>query len=235
MIHNRFEVMSRVIAFGALLFVAACGQNEPAGETKTETVTAADKSAEATTASASETVSESFNAGEGTWGDIVYGADDAPVTVIEYASLTCPHCASFSMQVFPKIKKEYIDTGKVRFLYRNFLLNRVDMAASTVARCGDMEMSKKLMKVFFSRQNEWIRGENPTDGLAALARRTVNMSRVDFDRCLSNTDMHKSLVKMTADGRNEFNISGTPTIIVNDTVLENSAWETVKEAIDGKL
>lgn len=229
MTHYKFGFARHLLAILSIVLVTACSEAEtadgPVAVGKSETA--------AEPAPLPEAATESM--GSGTWGDIVYGNADAPVTVIEYASLTCPHCATFAMQTFPKIKADYIDSGKVRFVYRNFLLNRVDLAASTVARCGDDTTTKHLMKVFFGRQMEWLRAEDPLDGLAAIARRTANMSRVQFDQCLSNKDMHKSLVEMTTAGRNEFNISGTPTVIVNGKVLDGNSWDAVKEGIEAAL
>ena len=227
--HKKYhEIFKAIGAASVLLMVAACGDS------------GADKQTEATPpteAAANPSIDTAVSADHsvGTWGDIVYGSADAPVTVIEYASLTCPHCASFARDIFPKIKAEYIDTGKVKFLYRNFLLNRLDLAASTVARCGDMKQTKKLMSVLFSRQNEWARAEDPQDALASLARRTVNMSRTDFDRCLSNVDMHKNLVAMTSKGADTFKVSGTPSVLVNGVMTENYGFEAVKKAIDAAL
>ncbi|MBL4838103.1 MAG: DsbA family protein [Kordiimonadaceae bacterium] len=221
--------MTKTLAAGlALLFIAACGES---GADKADTSAT---SPEVTTGVTSNLATVDTQR-EGTWGDISYGSADAPVTVIEYASLTCPHCATFKRTVFKKIKEEYIDTGKVRFVYRNYLLNRVDLAASTIARCGNMAQTKKLMDVYFDRQGEWMRGENPQDELAKLARRTVNMSRVQFDKCLSNKEMHKNLAKMSGDGRKEFNIQATPTVIVAGVVSDSLAWEDIKKAIDAKL
>lgn len=222
------DMFKAVSAASALLLVAACGDS---GTDSAATSDASSTAAGATTTEAAATVDRSV----GTWGDIVYGSEDAPVTVIEYASLTCPHCAGFARETFPKIKEEYIDTGKVKFVYRNFLLNRVDMAASTVARCGDMKKTKKLMNVFFSRQNEWMRAENPQDALASLARRTVNMSRTEFDRCLSNVDMHKNLVQMSSDGTEQFGVTGTPSVIVEGEMTDNYGFEAIKKAIDDAL
>ncbi|MFC3053128.1 thioredoxin domain-containing protein [Kordiimonas pumila] len=229
MIHNKFDIVLRFLVGGLLLAVAACDESETAKTDTAETVNTPVAESEAS-ATASAEQAEGI-----TWGDITYGAADAPVTLIEYASLTCPHCAHFATEIFPKIEENYIATGKVKLIYRNFLLNRVDMAASTVARCGDEETAKKLMKVFFSRQAEWMREKDPVDGLAALARRTVNMSRTTFDRCLSNTEMHKHLVKMTTDGKDEFEITGTPTIIVDGTVQEKYEWDDLAAAIEDAL
>ncbi len=174
--------------------------------------------------------------GAGTWGDIVYGDPDAPVEITEYASLTCPHCARFAADIFPKIKENYIDTGKVKFIYRNFVMNKYDMAASAVARCKSPEVTKKLMSVFFARQSAWVGAEDRVGALANLARRAGGISRTEFDRCVANQEMQKHLVKMGQDGAVRYKVNATPTILVDgDKVEQTNDWEAVKAAIDAAL
>ena len=174
--------------------------------------------------------------GKGVWGDIVYGDPNAPVEIIEYASLTCPHCANFAANIFPKIKENYIDTGKVKFIYRNYVMNKYDMAASAVARCKSPEVSKKLMSVFFARQAAWLGTEDREGALANLARRAGGISRTEFDRCVANQEMQKHLVKMTSDGAVRYNVNATPTLLVDGSkVLQTNDWEVVKAAIDAQL
>jgi len=169
---------------------------------------------------------------EGVWGDIVYGKADAPVTIVEYASLTCPHCANFSKNTFPKVKEEFINTGKVRFIYRNYVMNGADMVASAVARCRDMETAKRLMKVYFSRQREWASAEDLNGALASLARRTANMSRTEFDSCASNRGLMASLTEMTKNGREQFRVVATPTIFVDGVSVDDFQWENLKAVIE---
>lgn len=189
-------------------------------------------------ASTSETASEPVEVvdygqnQEGTWGDIVYGNPDAPVTVVEYASLVCSHCASYYKDEFPEFTKKYIETGKVKFVFRNYLLGRLDMVASSIARCGTEDEAKKLIKLFFDRQYEWSRSEDPEGALASLARRAVNMSRVKFDKCLSNSAMHKNLAQMTKVGGSQYNIGSTPSFIVGDEKLEFKTFDELREQMD---
>lgn len=214
----------KVALFGAaFLVVSACGD---ASNTNSDT--------EATSApDAGTEVPEGANA-EMTWGDIVYGDPNAPIEIIEYASLTCPHCASFATQVFPKIKENYIDTGKVKFVYRNFVMNKYDMAASVAARCKSPEVAKRLMSVFFSQQNQWTRAQDPAAALAAIARRAGGISRTEFDRCVSDQEMQKHLVKMGQDGNVRYEITGTPTIILNGDKVDNFSWENLQTLIEAE-
>ncbi len=173
--------------------------------------------------------------GEGTWGDIVYGDPNAPVVVIEYASFTCPACANFAINIFPKIKENYIDAGKIKFVYRNLVRDQYDMAASLVARCRTPDVAKHLTKIFFERQRDWTGAEDKVAGLAMLARRAVGMSRIQVDRCIANTDMQQHLVKMTQGAAVRYNASATPTIIVDGSKVGVASLENIKAVIDAKL
>ena len=230
------QVKTMMLAAGLSILVAACGQAEDTGTATSAATETAESQAQGTESAAPQQSADSSatTQSEGTWGDLVYGSPDAPVEVIEYASLTCPHCATFAATVFPQIKEKYIDTGKVRFVYRNFLLNQVDLAASTVARCGDEESTKKIMKTLFARQGVWLRAQNPLDGLAEQLRK-FGMSRTQFDRCMSNRDMHVNLVQMTQDGQKKYQVNATPTIIVNGAKLDTTSFDKISESIDDAL
>ena len=172
----------------------------------------------------------------GVWGDIVYGDPDAPIELIEYASLTCPHCARFAADIFPKIQAEYIDTGKVKFIYRNYVMNPYDMAASVAARCKTPDVAKRLMKVYFDRQSAWLGAEDKVGALAGLARRAGGISRTQFDRCTANRDMQQHLAKMTQDGAARYRVNATPTLLVDGSKVEaTNDWEAVKAAIEAEL
>jgi len=221
MIYKKYQKSIRMIGAVAGLFIlAACGDS---GGTESSLVIDADD-----LLAASFTVEGKSS---GTWGDIVYGADDAPVTVIEYASLTCPHCATFANTIFPDLKKEFIDTGKIKFIYRNYIFNGSDMMASTVARCRDMETTKRLMKVFFSRQSEWSRDQDLNGALASLVRRHANMSRAEFDRCASDREQMANLTKMTQSAR-DFRVASTPTVFVDGVSVDDYRWENLKAVLE---
>ena len=208
-------------AIAALAMLAACGD-------KSDDKAASE--AEAVSMAPTE-VSADLVAEQGTWGDILYGNPDAPVTMVEYASLTCPHCATFAKDYFPEFKKKYVDTGKVKVLYRNFVMNRVDLVASAAARCGDMEVTHKLMSLFFARQRDWAGAQNPVDELASLARR-VGISRTEFDRCVNNKDMHKHLMSLTKTAVDDYNVNSTPSFFVDGERIEFVTMDDWKEAVD---
>lgn len=216
----------------ALLGLAACSDSGGDAETADPAVVAEGEAASA--AEAQELAAAA--GGEGVWGDIVYGDPDAPVEIIEYASLTCPHCARFAADIFPKIEAEYINTGKVKFIYRNYVMNPYDMTASIAARCKTPDVAKRLMKVYFDRQSAWISAEDRVDALAGLARRAGGISRTQFDRCIANRDMQQHLAKMTQDGAARYNVNATPTLLVDGSKVDaTNDWNAVKAAIDAEL
>lgn len=152
-------------------------------------------------------------------GGISMGNPDAKVTIIEYASLTCPHCAEFEHNVLSALKDRYIKTGKVRFEFRNYVMNRYDLAVSSLIRCKGAEQFFPLSDLFFSSQRQWLANsrnapDQVIDDIAAVARK-AGISRTEFDRCLADRDLQTHLVEMTTRGQNEWQITGTPTIIVD--------------------
>ncbi|GHF24820.1 thiol-disulfide oxidoreductase [Kordiimonas sediminis] len=212
---------------GIALFVTACSEAEdaPAENTEAQAV-AASATQDATAPSAAQS--------DMTYGDIVYGSPDAPIEIIEYASLTCGHCGTFANTIFPTIKEKYIDTGKVRFIYRHMEGNRIGLAAATVARCGNDEETKVLLKALFAKQAQWLQSQNPLDGMASVLLR-FGISRTKFDRCLSNTEMHKEIVEQSRHGTEVYNVTATPTLIVNGAKVDDYRLEPLSKLIDDTL
>ncbi len=206
-------------AFGAALLLAACGDSgeKPASNDGQQASTEADAP-----------VVDVASKTEGTWGPIVYGDPNAPVEIHEFASLTCPHCANFANNFYPKLKEQLLDTGKAKLVYHNYIMNRIDIVASAAARCGDAETTKKLMKVYFARQGDWARSKAPVDELASLARR-AGISRTEFDRCVSDDDMLKHLMAMTKEAVEKHKITLTPSFMVEGELLDFSSFD---EAIE---
>jgi protein-disulfide isomerase len=157
-------------------------------------------------------------------GDMSMGPDAAKVTVIEYASATCPHCAAFYNDVFPTLKKEYIDTGKIHFIFREFPHNDAALAAFMVARCAPKEKYFPLVDVFFSTQPEWT--QDPLAGLNKIAQQ-AGFTKESFDACLKNEVVAKNIldVRKTADG---LGVTGIPTFFINGEMLE-SGEKTIEQ------
>ncbi|GHF24814.1 disulfide bond formation protein DsbD [Kordiimonas sediminis] len=216
---------------GIALFVTACSEAEEASVENSEVQPEVKAMA---TSAAPDAPASAAQQSDMTYGDIVYGSPDAPVEIIEYASLTCVHCGTFANTIFPTIKEKYIDTGKVRFIYRHMEGNRVGLAASTVARCGNDEETKALVKALFAKQSQWLQSQNPLDGMASVLLR-YGVSRTKFDRCLSNTEMHKEIVEQSRHGTDAYNVTAIPTLIVNGAKADDYRLEPLSKMIEDAL
>lgn len=167
-------------------------------------------------------------------GDMVMGAADAPVTIIEYASLTCPHCARFHAETLPKLKESYVDTGKVKYVFRDFPLDRVALTAAMVARCAGPSRYFGFLDVFFRQQAQWAAGNDPqkmVDSLKRLAR-LGGMSEAQFDACIQNREVQDAILAQRLGGEKEFGVSSTPTLIINGRKHAGAlSFEEIEKAI----
>ncbi len=167
--------------------------------------------------------------------EMVIGRDDAPVTMVEYSSLACPHCAAFHRDVLPKIKEGYIDTGKVRLVYRDFPLGGLALAAAMLARCGGREKYFGFLEVLFRSQAQWSRSDNPRRELARVAR-FGGISQKDFEACLVNEPLMADIRERAADAQQKFGIDSTPTFIIEgEKVLGARPFEDFRDVIEKAL
>jgi protein-disulfide isomerase len=145
------------------------------------------------------------------------GDPKAPITVIEYASMTCPHCAHFSMTTFPELKKRYIDTGKVYYIFREFPLDDLAAAGSMLARCSGSENYFPLVETLFASQRDWV-VQKPRAPLLAIVKQT-GMSEEAFDACLANQQMAQDIEKVRGDASKKFGVQSTPTFFINGKMV----------------
>jgi protein-disulfide isomerase len=157
--------------------------------------------------------------------DLVLGKADAPVTIIEYASMTCPHCANFHKTTYPALKTKYIDTGKVRFIFREFPLDDLAVAASMLARCAGGEKSIALIDVLFASQDKWAVRE-PIPALLQIAKQ-AGFTQASFDECLKDQKLYNNILAMRERGSKEFKVESTPTLFVNGKLQKGGA--TIEE------
>jgi protein-disulfide isomerase len=152
--------------------------------------------------------------------DMVMGAPDAPITIIEYASLTCPHCAKLHIETMPRLKAEYIDTGKLKLVFRDFPLDRIALNAAMLARCAGPERFFTFIDVFFAQQANWLRGNSADQIMGSLRRlaRTGGMTEAAMDACLANTEMQNAVLSQSMTGEREHKVQSTPTLVINGTV-----------------
>jgi protein-disulfide isomerase len=146
--------------------------------------------------------------------DIPEGNPKAPVTVIEYASFTCPHCGHFMNDVFPSIEKNYIETGKVRWIYRDFPLDKLAVYASVLARCGGAAHYYGFVKVLFEQQTDWVLAAKPMNALKQIGR-LGGVSDQAFTACMEDKTLMDAPLKSRLQGENKYKIDATPTFIIN--------------------
>lgn len=151
----------------------------------------------------------------------VLGKADAPVTIIEFASLTCPHCKNFDLNVLPKLKAAYIDTGKVKFIYRDFPLDGRALLAAMVARCAPKERYFAFLDALYRGQDTWARAQDAIQALGQMAR-VGGMSQEDFDACIKNKDLFEAIKKDALDGEAKYKIESTPTFIINGKKMDGA-------------
>jgi protein-disulfide isomerase len=152
--------------------------------------------------------------------DHTFGNPKAGVTVIEYASPTCPICANFTMNLYPKLKSDYIDKGRIFYVYRTFLRNPDDLSAEKLARCLPKDKYMAFMDLLFRSQQKWDYefGVPSPDGVhTALLQLvgTMGMPAADADRCIADRKEEDALVKVGVDGETKYKVGGTPTFVIN--------------------
>jgi len=151
----------------------------------------------------------------GSLPDMSLGSQDAPNVIVEYASMTCPHCAQFDKVVFPEIKTKYIDTGKARLIFREFPLDGLAARASMLARCAGPDRYFAMIDVMFQTQPNWVvEGPEALDHLLQLARQ-AGFSKEKFDACLADKDLFKKIVDERQRANDVFQVDSTPTFFVN--------------------
>jgi protein-disulfide isomerase len=154
--------------------------------------------------------------------DLVLGKADAPVTIIEYASMTCPHCANFHKTTYPALKTKYIDTGKVRFIFREFPLDDLAAAASMLARCAGPDKAMTLIDVLFASQDKWAGVREPIPPLLQIAKQ-AGFTQASFDECLKDQKLYNNILAVRERGSKEFKVESTPTLFVNGKMQKGGA------------
>jgi len=158
---------------------------------------------------------------EMTLKDRVIGNPDAPITIIEYASLTCGHCAAFHKNTMPRLKRDWLDTGRAKLVYRDFPLDNNAATAAVIARCAPEDRYYSLLSVFFSRQSSWARMDDPVPVLAQLAE-SRGLTRQQIDACLDDGDLLDGVLQSRIVGQQRHGIDSTPTFVVGERVINGA-------------
>ncbi|HHL22711.1 MAG TPA: DsbA family protein [Aliiroseovarius sp.] len=169
--------------------------------------------------------------------DMQMGQADAPVTVIEYASYTCPHCARFHEEVFPLLKSEYIDTGKVLFIHREIFFDRFGLWAAMLARCGDGTRYFGMNDLIYGTQRDWLGSREPQEVVANLRKMGI-LAGLEADQitaCLEDRELAQSLIAAFQTHADADGIDSTPTFIIDGEKYPNMAWADMKAIIEEKL
>ncbi|MDO9524258.1 MAG: DsbA family protein [Gemmobacter sp.] len=169
--------------------------------------------------------------------DMVLGNPESPVVLTEYASFTCPHCATFHGSVFKQLKADYIDTGKIKFVYREVFFDRYGLWAAMVARCGGDMRYFGISDILYSTQGEWSASNDATAVVENLRKigRTAGMSNEQLDVCMQDADMAQAMVAKFEKDTKADNIESTPSLVINGEKHSNMSYADLKKILDAKL
>ena len=167
--------------------------------------------------------------------DNVLGKPDAPYTIVEYSSMTCPHCAAFHKDVLPKLKEKYIDTGKAKYIVREFPLDNVAAAAFMLGRCIDQAKYFDFIDLLYANQEEWAFKQNPIPGLQKFAKQ-VGFTEERFNECIKDEKLLKHIEWVRERGSKQFTVKATPTFFINGVRLKGIDVEAFDKIMgtDGK-
>jgi protein-disulfide isomerase len=169
--------------------------------------------------------------------EMVLGDPDAPITMIEYASYTCPHCASFHENTYPQLKADYIDTGKVKFVFREVYFDRFGLWASMIARCGGQERFFGITDLLMKGQSDWARAGDPVaiaDSIRKIGR-LAGLKDDELQSCLQDEEKAKTLVAWYQNNAAADDVRGTPSFVINGEKHGNMSYADMKLLLDGML
>ena len=164
---------------------------------------------------------------------ITVGNVDAKITIIAFESLTCSHCANFHKDVFPKLKKDYLDTGLAKIEFRHFPLDVAAFNASKVAQCKN-DGDSKILNILYSNQQKWVKGSSAEEANKNLQKfLTEEGINIDFEKCINNKEIEDFVLNDRIDGVKNFKVNATPTIIINNKKFEKTLnYKNLKKALE---
>lgn len=165
------------------------------------------------------------------------GDENAPITMVEYASFTCPHCANFHSDVLADIRENYVETGKVRVIFRSVYFDRLGLWADMLARCGGPDRYYGISGMIYDKQREWTAGEGAVDvvnNLYAIGK-LAGLNQADMEACMQDNDMAQALVADSTANTDADGINATPTFVINGKVVSNMAYAGFVEEFDAIL
>ena len=164
---------------------------------------------------------------------IISGNENAKITIIAYESLTCSHCANFHKEVYPQLKKEYIDTGLAKIEFRHFPLDIAALNASKISQCKDGQ-NLEILESLYSNQQAWIKGKTIEEINNNLKKFIEKEGfKIDFDKCINNKEIEDFVLNDRIEGSRKFDINATPTIIINNKKFEKSLnYKNLKKLLE---
>ena len=167
--------------------------------------------------------------------EVAMGSQDALVKIKVFSSFTCPHCASFHIKVVPKIKKEYIDTGKAQLIFIDFPLDLAAFNASKLLHCLDKNLQIQFLDTIYEKQEQWVGGSNIDEINENLKKivKNLGISSIQFDKCLNNQTISDKILDERINANQKYSINSTPTIIINEKKLEGDPnFKNIKNKIE---
>ena len=166
--------------------------------------------------------------------DMVKGFSESEVTIVEYASFTCPHCATFHEEVFPKLKNQYIDTGKVKFIYREVYFDAPGLWAGLLARCVSPKKYFGVVDLLYKKQSKWASGSTEKEILDELFSigRQVGMQDEQINQCMQNKEKSLKMIDAYLANSKMDKITSTPSLVINGELFKNSSFEDLKVELD---
>jgi protein-disulfide isomerase len=210
-------VTKKALKLGTMLafagFLSACGSGE-------DSASGANSGNTGTTQGSAHAAP--VDAPEIAMGDMILGNSASPVTIIEYASMTCSHCASFHKHTYPRLKENYIDTGKIQFVFREFPLDTYALEASIMARCAGEERYFDVVSGLFERQEEWILPRTASKIRAAMRGigADLGVTREMNEACQDNEAVQKRIAAKRNEAVNRYKVTGTPALVINGKLFE---------------
>jgi len=211
-------IVAAVALVAALFGLLALGQSDgPAEQTAEMAEGAPGATPPADAAAEPAAASNEDLLAPGSLPEQILGDAGAPVTVIEYASLTCPHCAEFHRTTFPAIKQRFVDTGKVRFIFREFPLDNFATAGFMLARCAGEGKYFPILDAFFAKQNEFLAAPDPFEWVQSFGKQ-VGFTQESLEACLSNQELLDSVMAVRQRASEKFGVGSTPTFFINGKI-----------------
>tara|TARA_Y200000002_G_scaffold374059_1_gene374183 strand:- start:284 stop:901 length:618 start_codon:yes stop_codon:yes gene_type:complete len=171
------------------------------------------------------------------YNDMVKGNIDSVFTIVEYASFTCPHCATFHKEVLPYLEKKYIETGKVKFVYREVYFDAPGLWAGLIARCVNQDKYFGIVDLIYEKQEKWASGSSEKEILRELLAigRQVGMEEEEINSCLQNKEKSLSMIDAYLTNSKLDNITSTPSLVINGELIDYVSFDDLKTKIDGIL